>query len=504
MSVPRHAARAAAISLAIVLSACSGATAPAAKATAASSVQPARVASPSAKPVPDTAATPRPMDLVGKFSLSPTHGPLGSVVTATGSGLKPQTTYAITWTSVSGSWKLSDDRTQYLGRDYKPVYVPMKSVLTDGVGGFTTSFTVPAQDFGFQHDVLVMDEGSVIRNKSAFDVDLEVTISPTSGPVGTPIAIQAKGLGWRDYQGSWLVAYDNRFTGLLSGVTTKGMATGVIPAAGGVGTHVVTVLGGDLTFMYLNVRQGPFPDRPEFRIPFTITDGPAVLPAPLEQQRAAVVPGAPAVSGLAVSPESGTVGSPMTLSGRALPANTDVTLTYLTQQGNRVGGSGFGESSRPLGNVRTDGSGSFTWAFNVPDDLGGPHAVVAKMGDKVVGQTQLTIQPNAFPLSIERGPSGTQTKVHLKGVGWTETANVYMVTYDNGYLGYVCGFNSAGDIDMTLPMTGEKGWHFIDMYPGIYKGKETQPFNYRMPQLSYARDHPGEDLPAFHFAFYVE
>jgi hypothetical protein len=51
--------------------------------------------------------------------------------------------------------------------------------------------------------------------------------------------------------------------------------------------------------------------------------------------------------------------------------------------------------------------------------------------------------------------------------------------------------------------SGEPGWHFIDLYPGIYKGKEIRPNNFRMPQLTYAQDHPGEDLPAFHFAFKV-
>ena len=48
-----------------------------------------------------------------------------------------------------------------------------------------------------------------------------------------------------------------------------------------------------------------------------------------------------------------------------------------------------------------------------------------------------------------------------------------------------------------MQATGEPGWHFIDLYPAIYNGKETRAFNYRLPQLTYADDHPGEDLPAF-------
>ena len=52
--------------------------------------------------------------------------------------------------------------------------------------------------------------------------------------------------------------------------------------------------------------------------------------------------------------------------------------------------------------------------------------------------------------------------------------------------------------DVTLEDTDT-----FELCPGIYKGTETLPINYRMPQLTYAADHPGEDLPAFRFAFEV-
>ena len=54
-----------------------------------------------------------------------------------------------------------------------------------------------------------------------------------------------------------------------------------------------------------------------------------------------------------------------------------------------------------------------------------------------------------------------------------------------------------------MKATGAPGMHFIDLYPGIFKGTETRPNNFRIPQLTYAEDHPGEDLPAFHFVFEV-
>jgi hypothetical protein len=93
----------------------------------------------------------------------------------------------------------------------------------------------------------------------------------------------------------------------------------------------------------------------------------------------------------------------------------------------------------------------------------------------------------------------------LSGVGWTETANIYAVVYDNGYLGYACGFNTQGEVTVPLTMTGEPGWHFVDLYPAIYKGEEVPGRdNFRIPQLTAIDDHPGENLPIFRYAFFIE
>jgi hypothetical protein len=139
----------------------------------------------------------------------------------------------------------------------------------------------------------------------------------------------------------------------------------------------------------------------------------------------------------------------------------------------------------------------------VPDDLGGPHTLSLLNGDQMAAHGEYTITPSAFPISQSSGPSGTRVLIHLKGVGWTETANIYHVDVDNAYAGYACGFNSDGDVQLYLDIDGALGWHFIDLYPGIYKGKEDSPNNFRTPQLTFATDHPGERLPAFHFAFQI-
>ena len=94
--------------------------------------------------------------------------------------------------------------------------------------------------------------------------------------------------------------------------------------------------------------------------------------------------------------------------------------------------------------------------------------------------------------------------IHLKGVGWTEYDNIYIATYDNAYMGYVCGFNSQGDVVINFTASGTPGVHIIDLYPGIYQGPPTEPqLLYRQPQLTYADDHPGNKLPALRFTFEV-
>jgi hypothetical protein len=107
-------------------------------------------------------------------------------------------------------------------------------------------------------------------------------------------------------------------------------------------------------------------------------------------------------------------------------------------------------------------------------------------------------------ISPRSGPVGTPVTIHLKGVGWTEYDNIYVATYDNAYMGYACGFNTAGDVVINFTATGDPGDHIIDLYPGIYQGPATEPqLLYRQPQLTYADDHPGNKIPALRFVFRI-
>jgi hypothetical protein len=165
--------------------------------------------------------------------------------------------------------------------------------------------------------------------------------------------------------------------------------------------------------------------------------------------------------------------------------------------------TGFQQKVTTIGKARTDAAGALTWAFAVPDSLGGTHEMTAKIGDEVVAKTNLYILSNAFPISVDRGPSGTNVKLQMKGVGWTETEQIYHMVVDNAFAGYACAFQSAGDITINTIVSGEVGWHFIDLYPGIYRGKEARPANYKIPQLTALDDHPGERMPVYRYAFLI-
>jgi hypothetical protein len=435
---------------------------------------------------------------IGQLTVTPDHGPVGTPVKVAGDGLPPNQEFELIWRTVNGRWKVA--QAQYLGREYTPIAYQIARVRTDGAGRFATTFRTP-EDFGFSHDIIVQ-QGQRVFTQAGFSIDMSVSLSPKNGPLGTPITVSATGIGWRQLQNSWLLLYDNKFTGWISAVTTAGSARFTIPATGNPGTHVVEIVHGEFTFPYRNMQQSPQPDRPQFALHFTMTEGLPALPVSPELQTQSDVRRLPPSGALTASPAFGTVGAPVVVRGSGFAPGKAVELDWATVTGNRVGGSGWEEKSHVVATSTANAAGEAAFHFNVPDDLGGAHQLsVTGDTDKQTGT--FWIVASAASLSVNQGEAGTLFKIHLNGVGWTETANIYTIVYDNNYVGYACGFNSQGDIEIPLVATGEPGWHFIDLYPAIYKGTESRPRNFRIPQLTYAADHPGEDLPHFRFAFRV-
>jgi hypothetical protein len=448
---------------------------------------------------PEVAIT-RPRDgFVGRLDVAPLNGPAGTTVTVTADQLPPNQDLQLVWRTVRGRWKA--DNGEYHGRAFDPVAYEIARPRSDGDGRLTASFIAP-EDFGFAHDI-VLQQGDRMLTQVNFSLDMTVEISPQDGPPGTAITVEVKGIGWRSLFNSWLLLYDNHFTGWMSAVTTGGSAKFTIPATGRPGQHVIEVLHGELTFPYRNMQQNPEPDRPRWAIPFTVTAGPAVLPAAPETQAQKIVRGLSPTGDLAVTPAFAGILEPVTVRGDGFTPGKTYELNWTRVVGNRISAGGWEEGSQVVAEAKAGADGRAEFRFTVPDDLGGNHGLWVDMGGDTRKTGMFWIKPTALPLDVASGPAGTEFRIHLKGTGWTETSNIMHVVYDNSYIGYACGFNSQGDIELIMKATGDPGWHYIDLYPGIYKGEETRPNNFRIPQLTWYDDHPGEDYPAFHFAFEV-
>ncbi len=144
-----------------------------------------------------------------------------------------------------------------------------RKTTTDAKGAFSVTTKAP-QDFGGIHDVYAVVDGKQVA-KGGFLVSRVVTMTPTKGPLGTPITITVSGLGSSQYESEAAVLYDNHYTGLISGNTTRGTATVQIRAAGAVGRHTIEVYDASHILPYLNIEQSPLPWLLPSKFEFTIT-----------------------------------------------------------------------------------------------------------------------------------------------------------------------------------------------------------------------------------------
>jgi hypothetical protein len=257
---------------------------------------------------------------------------------------------------------------------------------------------------------------------------------------------------------------------------------------------------------YLNHEQAPNAYLPRPRFVFHVTPGAVAAGGYVEPYQAQKVPAADismAGAGLSITPVQGPVQTRAMLKGSGFPANTPVSLVWGTQAGSRVSGNGFAPQEKHLARLTVAADGRLDAPLVVPDDLGGMHTLTIRSGDKALARTFFAIETSVVSISPTSGPAGTPVTIHLKGVGWTDFDNIYVATYDNAYMGYVCGFNSQGDVIINFNAAGSPGMHLIDFYPGIYQGPDKDQQLYRLPQLTYADDHPGNKIPALRFAFDV-
>jgi hypothetical protein len=212
-----------------------------------------------------------------------------------------------------------------------------------------------------------------------------------------------------------------------------------------------------------------------------------------------------------LSQSRGFVTNKAILNARGLTPGAPVSIVWSTVVGNRVNCTGicWVFSQVPMTTVQPNADGSLRTELTIPDGLGGWHVVQVLQNGKVMTQAPYFVQRNLVGVSARRVKRGQQITIHLKGVGWTQLDNTTAVLYDNSYIGYACGFNSAGDVQIKVTATGAPGTHLIDLYPLLYTQNPVyNTATYGMvPFLSFRRDAPGlavgYRLPAFHLAIKV-
>jgi len=488
--------------------------------------QPASPAGASYVPQPLGPAAPASVPAPAGYKLlktSPEKGIVGTPFTITGEGLPPGKSLQFVWVTWDGSYvtKTLPETVQYFDREFaekRVILTPISGpTSTDAAGRLTAGFVAP-EDYGEIHDVYAVVDGQEV-GKAGFRIVRNVTIAPTEGPIGTPVSIKVTGLAWKPFESTLAVRYDNKYTGFIAATTTRGTVMAHIRAAGPVGEHAIEVGQSSAAVPYLNPEQSPVAHLGSFRFAFKVTKdaGPptATIDWP-EDNRVLLSTGTPrttadqsltAGASASFTTSSGPILSQTTLNAAGLPSDAEIDLVWVTAKGNRISPSGWSLEQVSLRKTRAGKDGSLSAVIDIPDDLGGWHVVKLVQGDKVMAQVPYFVERSFGGETPRRVKAGETFQVQIKGVGWTELDNGFAVTYDNAYIGYSCGFNSQGDVTMTLVATGGRGTHLIDIYPMIFKGQGKAPWNYELPILSFKQDAPGlalgYRLPAFRVAIEV-
>lgn len=488
------------------------------------------------------------------LTVEPAQGIVGDPIVISGKAMAPSSTYTLTWSTSDATWLagIEPNTVNYMGTSYSNYNVDMTTVTTNAAGAFSFKTKIPS-DWGGVHDIYAIAAG-VGAGHGGVQVTRGFTMSPKSGPVGTPITVTYTGLGPKLYAAGAALIYDNHFAGEMMARWTRGTATAVILASGKVGNHYIQA-NEAISFSYLNVLQSPVPYANSGMGVFKITHDKGVFkpyiqwPAkvtPTVSQRTTLSnigldPATKAVASLSV--ESGPVGSKTTVNVNGLTTSGSHQLVWATVVGNRVNcttGTCWVYNSLPLATVDVTGS-SISKEVTIPDHLGGWHVIQLKQGDSIQAQTAFYVKESIMPFLDKNGKiigmglakadlsgsaeafakggagapansfkEGEEFTISIKGVGWTQFDNTLAVTYDNSYIGYGCGFNSNGYLVVHLKAIGGVGTHVIDLRPLLYTQQPSfgnTPYG-MTPVLTFDRDFPGlalgYQIPAFHFAITIK
>ncbi len=198
------------------------------------------------------------------ISVSSSAGIVGSKITVSGSGYPPSTTLQLEWNSANANWVVASvpgaagqSPPQVTGINVVPFEKTLGSAQTNASGSFSVQITTPS-DFGVQHVIQAYAaNGTAYAPKATYTTEPLFTVSPLSGPAGTPITITGTGLGDGLYSTSYHVYWDNNYVGYATAIDSQGSTSFTVYASGVPGTHFLAIYQGYPGPGYLNAEQIP-------------------------------------------------------------------------------------------------------------------------------------------------------------------------------------------------------------------------------------------------------
>src|SRR5438093_9976323 len=157
---------------------------------------------------------------------------VGAEVRVAATDLPAGKTAELQWGTVAGGWVV-EDYYHFKGKKYKETTSSLGKFNIDSDGRLDARFVIP-EDYGGVHEVTALVDGKPVA-QSGIEVTQSFLMSPASGPIGTPIELRVRGLGWRTMESTWVVNWDNHAVGFVSAAGSRGAAVASVRGAGTVG-----------------------------------------------------------------------------------------------------------------------------------------------------------------------------------------------------------------------------------------------------------------------------
>src|SRR2546428_2694472 len=164
-----------------------------------------------------------------KLDLTVDRPVVGAEVRVAAADLPAGKTAELQWGTVAGGWVV-EDYYHFKGKKYKETTSSLGKFNIDSDGRLDARFVIP-EDYGGVHEVTALVDGKPVA-QNGIEVTQSFEMSPVSGPIGTPIELSVKGLGWRTMESTWVGNWDNHAVGFVSAAGWSGSAVARFPPAG--------------------------------------------------------------------------------------------------------------------------------------------------------------------------------------------------------------------------------------------------------------------------------